>query len=440
MSHASTSKPRLIIVVTGANSGVGFGICKRLLFQLSRPDIPDADPQPLLVHDDDTGSHAPSPYIGAKELTLVMACRSEQRAAAARTELLTALDRELARRERASDASVSYARAFRAALRIDYAHVDLTSVSSIFSFCDSLSQDYPYLTHLVLNAGMASFIGVNWPLCAYQILAEGYHALYRPRFKLQSPSPLTRDGLGAVWCANVFSSYILATRLRPLLRDAPYSDARVLWMSSIEADRKICPENLMENYQLLNTRVSYEISKYQTCLIAPAMERRERERRVKERVVKPRAEIRHIIVHPGVTSSNIFAVIGWVLLRAMELAFWLARIAGSPHHVLSAWNGAVSTVHIALTNLSNVPFPKTPVMFGSRCDRLGREYVGVEEVDDWERSQNAGELLVDKCEWMYDNFCEKLEQEQERGANGHANGHDNGNGKADEHADVKQVV
>lgn len=346
MSHASTSKPRLIVVVTGANrqvsalrvpspclpqrSGVGFGICKRLLFQLSRPDIPDALPQPLLADLAHTDG-APSPFLGATELTIVMACRSEQRAAAARSDLLRIFDRELDRRARTDPALAARGRAFRTALRIDVVLVDLTSVVSVLRFCQAVSGRYPYITHLVLNAGMASFTGVNWPVVVSQVLAEGYHALYRPRFKLQDASPVTPEGLGAVWCANVLSSYILATRLRPLLRDTPYPDARVLWMSSLEAGRSSCPDNLMENYQLLNTRVAYEISKYQTTLLAPAMERRERERAAKERAAsRPRAAVRHIIVHPGITSSNIFAVIGWLLLRGMELAFWLVRLLPPP--------------------------------------------------------------------------------------------------------------
>ena len=92
-------------------------------------------------------------------------------------------------------------------------------------------------------------------------------------------------------------------------------------------------------------------------------------------------------------------------------------------------------MHIALTGIANIPFPRIPVMFGSRCDRLGREYVGMEEVEDWEHTHTAGELLTDKCEWLYDGFCEKMEAAEGNGhangkANGVANGHANGNGYA----------
>jgi 3-keto steroid reductase len=98
--------PRLYAIVTGANSGVGLGISTRFLLQstlalLDNPfhPPPDSLPQkepfrisPLLAK-----SHG-CPFFPCEGITLILACRSQARAMAARQTLLDSLRAELARK------------------------------------------------------------------------------------------------------------------------------------------------------------------------------------------------------------------------------------------------------------------------------------------------------------------------------------------------------
>jgi len=430
---------------------VGYGICKRLLFQLSHPDPSDAHAQALLSSED-----APSPYARARELTLIMACRSKSRAEAARNQLLQEFDDELARRRRSDQLLADYSDAFRDALRVDIVLLDISDIRSVFTFCENVRQNYPYVTHVVLNAAMACFIGIKWFKVLPEVLQKGYVAFYRPRFTIQSVSPMTKDGLGAVWTANVLSPYILIKRLRPSLQAAPFDSARILWMSSLEAMRDVCADDIMSDYQLTTGTGSYEMSKYQISLLAPELQHRENQL---DDVKQPHAAVKHILVHPGITSSNIYAaVLGTILMFGMDLAFYLARLAGSPYHIISAFNAALSATHIILTSLLNIKEQDQqdqPVMFGARCDRLGRPFVGTDPVDEWEANRHLGGQIADQCERLYAAFEKKFERGELKPttlvngnsngsvggkANGKTNGHANGVVDASEEREVDTVL
>jgi 3-keto steroid reductase len=107
-------------------SGVGYGICERLLEQLSYARPPDATPQLRAVLDAAALADVPTPPP-ADGLTLVLACRSLGRADAARTTLLRGLDAALA--ARGPDA---HAQRFRANLRIELQYVDMAAMRSVF--------------------------------------------------------------------------------------------------------------------------------------------------------------------------------------------------------------------------------------------------------------------------------------------------------------------
>lgn len=118
------------------SSGVGFGICQRLLNHLSQKFPPDAEPQfkslfPGKAPEDTAPTES---YDG---LTLILACRSETKALHARQKLLRRLDRHIAVEERKPGYD-GHAERFRAHLEINFHSVDMSVASSTFKFCEEI--------------------------------------------------------------------------------------------------------------------------------------------------------------------------------------------------------------------------------------------------------------------------------------------------------------
>ena len=151
----------LVIVVTGANgcvsypiaqaliranniciscSGVGFGICHRLLVNLSSPNPPDARPFFDVTEPDPAYAHPPDgilneydfsdPQAGA---TIIMACRDPKRAQDARTRLYALLDQHTAKMAPGSK-EYAFATEFRKNVRLELETLDLSSVRSVLDF------------------------------------------------------------------------------------------------------------------------------------------------------------------------------------------------------------------------------------------------------------------------------------------------------------------
>ncbi|UZJ52703.1 hypothetical protein CBS101457_002023 [Exobasidium rhododendri] len=77
---------RPVIVITGANSGVGFGLAQRLLVQLSSPTPPDT--LPTHPHLTPSGDQPPaSPFAAPNGCVLILACRNAIKAHRARAQL-----------------------------------------------------------------------------------------------------------------------------------------------------------------------------------------------------------------------------------------------------------------------------------------------------------------------------------------------------------------
>lgn len=149
----SSDSIRPIIIVTGANgcvpwfylfgstdrtfsSGLGFGICHRLLFQLSSSQCEDAIPKYAFHNASDILKELPPRCDG---LTLILACRSRQRAEAAKQQLYDLLDQHIAQLQRLPHYD-GHAEKFRRNLVIAIHTVDLAHVRSIFNFADEVAQ------------------------------------------------------------------------------------------------------------------------------------------------------------------------------------------------------------------------------------------------------------------------------------------------------------
>ncbi|RDB19578.1 3-keto-steroid reductase [Hypsizygus marmoreus] len=401
------SKPvRPIIVVTGANGGVGFGICQRLLFQLCEVNPTDALPQSFALDSDTSDLGLSSGYDG---LTLIMACRSTKRAEAARTELLGLLDAHVAKLRKRKDYD-GHADEFRKNVVIDIVSLDLAMISSVFKFADEVSTKYPYISRLICNAGVASFSRISWPGCIKQMLTAPMISVTAPNYYGQHSGERSIDGLGWVWQCNLFGHYVLFRSIQHLLLAAPPSlGARVIWTSSIEASPVYLDP---DDWQLRRTDHSYESVKYQIDLVSTTLDRRALQSPASRR-------IRHFVTQPGVCSTNVSAaLVGPVMDFFKVVMFYVARFLGSPHHPIMPYKAAIGAVHLTLasltfitlytksssTNMEDRMRAPRPAKFGAETDWYGTERVGVDEVKDWEEFKGEGEMLLGKCEALFQTF------------------------------------
>ncbi|KAF9076702.1 hypothetical protein BDP27DRAFT_1313759 [Rhodocollybia butyracea] len=380
-----------IIVVTGANSGVGFGICQRLLCQLSERTPSDTLIKPLELPGNSYNEiHKADQFeLPCEGITLIMACRSIQRAEIARTKLLQILDKHIEMLRNAPNYD-GHAASFRRNVKIAIHSIDLSSLKSIPKFVQELQNRYPYISHLICNAGIAPFNGMNWPACFYQLFTSPMSALTTPRFYTQSWGELSQDGYGFVWQCNVFGHYTLYKDLHPLLASPKYPyHSRVIWTSSLESKRTS-----------KKTHDPYGSSKYQTELISMELEQRALNNSNGSK------RVRHFTAHPGVTHTNIdMNLIAPALHYLKHLAFYLARWIGSPNHPITLDKGAVSVVWLCIVSLSSLAVFSSngnALKFAAQTDWLGNPRVGIAEVE--------GEQHLDEAKIMVDNF-EKLYHE-----------------------------
>jgi len=140
-----------VVVVTGANrcgelfyfsgpftetlynSGVGFGICQRLLLQLTSRSVTDAHP----LYDFHLKKKIDD-QVSFNGLTLILACRSKQRGEAARDKLYRLVDERVRHLEKFQGYD-GHATTFRKHLTIAVHTVDLARIQTVFRFADEVT-------------------------------------------------------------------------------------------------------------------------------------------------------------------------------------------------------------------------------------------------------------------------------------------------------------
>lgn len=119
-------------------SGVGFGICQRLLFQLCHTNPSDALPQKFSLRDfsKDIDDDPSAEYEG---LILIIACRNAKRAEAAKENLFRLLDTYIEGLKKNVDEYV-HAKKFREVVEIKVHDLDLSVMNNVFKFAQEISQ------------------------------------------------------------------------------------------------------------------------------------------------------------------------------------------------------------------------------------------------------------------------------------------------------------
>lgn len=249
----------------------------------------------------------------------------------------------------------------------------------------ALTSSYPYLTHLILNAGGARFTGINWLLATWSILTNLHKAVTRPTYKLQRAGDRSEDGYGWVWQLNAGAHYLMCKELRQQLRNSPYNvPSRIIWTGSLEAD---IHDYHPEDFQCLDQRISprpYESTKYQCELAALGMDDMLRHSSAEH---EPRA----YTAHPGIVASSIFSgVIHAWLLSLMKIVFYIARWTFSPHHPITAYKGAAAA---SFVSVAPPEYLDPHVRYGTQCNIQGGEYVFPGRLDGWvDAPAEPGEL------------------------------------------------
>lgn len=118
--------------------------------------------------------------------------------------------------------------------------------------------------------------------------------------------------------------------MKPLLSLSPTLPARVLWTSTLDTR----PADFdLSDWQLIKTPYSYELSKYETELVANRLNAAYRDttdaKAGGDEGTAINQDIRHFVVHPGVTATNVYSIIGPILDWFMKLAFYIVSFSVS---------------------------------------------------------------------------------------------------------------
>jgi 3-keto steroid reductase len=235
---------------------------------------------------------------------------------------------------------------------------------------------------------MGAFTGISWLACFGALAQNWVEAVTYPTYKLQDVGGTVHkadgQGIGEVFCANVFGHYYLAHDVMGLLRRGA---GRIVWVSSLEAYQWAYN---VEDIEGRRSEFSYESSKCITDVLAltssltvtkPWAEsffRAEGEEAVR---TEGRGSVKTYVCHPGICATAMIDLHP-ILWYCMTLSFFIARWLGSPWHTISTHTGANSAVHLALAREEELAEGMAErVKWGSGCDRAGNEVLIPTEVE-----------------------------------------------------------
>ncbi|THY60516.1 NAD(P)-binding protein [Aureobasidium pullulans] len=361
------------VLVTGANSGLGFSTCCRLIgeFLHSRPQT--------------------------QTLQLIITTRSTSKNKDTQARLHQHLQKTL---QKADKSTPGISQVLSARVKISGEQVDLCNLRSVKELGNRLVKRGTRLDVLICNAGIGGWKGLNWPAAIWSMLTDWKHSCTYPTYKLGFVGSVSPQGgekkeeqLGEVFTANVFGHYLLAHAVAPLMKgDETKEPGRIIWISSIEAyAHAFNPEDL----QALKSDAAYESSKRLTDLLILTSElpstKPSTSRFLQEKDDQRKPKM--YLAHPGVCATSI-ADLPLVLWYAMLLAQYIARWLGSPWHPVSSYLGAVSSVWLSLAPFSSLASQENnegKAKWASSTDVFGNERVVRTEVGGWGWGGRVGE-------------------------------------------------
>ncbi|KAL8870297.1 MAG: hypothetical protein Q9174_003631 [Haloplaca sp. 1 TL-2023] len=363
------------ILVTGANGGLGYAICCRLIdeFILTRPN-----------------THS---------LRLIITTRDKDKS----HDTITKLKDHIFRTRKHH--KVNEKTALVAKIYLQSEQVDLCRLRSVQKLAQKLVHALPKLDTVILNAGHGGFVGIDWPLAIWSMLTDFRNASSYPSFKSSGVGNTTssqvaavgssasqEQPLGDVFCSNVFGHYLLVHGIWSLLSNSTTTPGRIVWLGSLEAYDSTFSSS---DVQGLESPVPYESSKRLTDILALSSTLHATQPFVR-RFLPPPSHHRppkQYVAHPGICATNIVPL-HWLLVYLMMTAFYLARWIGSPWHTLTAYKGACAPVWLALASqeeLDAVEDKEGAGKWGSSTDTWGEERVIRTEVQGWGLGGKVGD-------------------------------------------------
>lgn len=189
----------MVIIVTGANTGIGFGIVQRILAtHISRGTCP----------------------------TIIMACRNQLKAQDAKYKLLEEFF--------PLDGKAPFSRDI-GEQKLVLLIVDLGSVESVLNACKKVKSTYNHIDLLILNAGIMPVEKIDLRRAIKNLLTRpSYVAKTGGDAIVQRKGLINSDGLGECFAANVFGHWTMVRELSKLIESS--KDGKVIWFSSTTAD------------------------------------------------------------------------------------------------------------------------------------------------------------------------------------------------------------
>ncbi|XP_028937405.1 3-keto-steroid reductase/17-beta-hydroxysteroid dehydrogenase 7 isoform X1 [Ornithorhynchus anatinus] len=360
-----------VVVVTGASSGIGLALCRR-----------------LLAEDD--------------SVRLCLACRDPRRAEAARASLLASHP----------DARLSSVR------------LDVSSLDSVLGAARDLRRRFRRLDFLYLNAGIMPNPKLNIKALVSSFFSrELFHVMSTADGLLTQEDGTTADGLREVFATNVFGHFVLVEistagpfgrspraehrpergaggdpvgpaaliplgrmgrprhgeirELEPLLC-RPDSPSRLVWTSSSNARRS---NFSLDDVQHSRGREPYSSSKYVTDLLSVALNRKLNAQGVYSSVTCPGTVLTKL-------TYGILPPFVWTLLAPI---LWLLRFFVNSF-TMTPYNGAEASVWL----FHQTPESLNPLTkYHSSTSGLGRNYVRAQKMDVEEEAADElyGQLL-----------------------------------------------
>ncbi|CAH7687338.1 hypothetical protein BY996DRAFT_4578138 [Phakopsora pachyrhizi] len=408
-NKSSINDPRFpdkpVILITGATGAVGYGICLRLLYQLSQPIQDDLSrPSTRLKadlnseDDEEEDVDSQSVYATPNGVTILIGCRNQQKGEFTRSRLMESLKKLFIKYRRTDEDETlysyidqltgqletmsfeSYRKRWLDNLTIEGIEIDLYRAQSVIKAVKEIDQHYGYLTHLILNAGGGPFVGIDWLGLIRAFIKDMVHAVTYPNYMIESKTVSeTIDHLPETWQLNVFSHYLLANEALTLLsRSTSSAKARIIWTGSLDGQRSYFDRL---DCQCFKTGNSYQSSKYQVEILGQGFASRIQEGGFSERVTST-------VAHPGVVAGNMFLpIIGQFMDWMMKIVFYFTRtVLGSPNHIVDAYSAALVWSYLCLAERisEKVKTKELPssIRYGVQCNRWGDPIVVVEEEKD----------------------------------------------------------